>query len=188
MSAQIPETVILDGRPYDLCGAKGESRLFDPRDHGVTPISLTSDCWRGYMSTYLVEHGMLYLDGIEIGLDPRDPTGRDHLLLSEVFGDLKLNGNSSPGHYEILEYPIAFTGGLLLGREFVNETYVHMGFHPAYGFRHVVELVLNEGQVVTQLNRSREMEEVRKKMARGDWDGSHSQPEWIGSCLEIEYS
>ena len=188
MSAQIPETVILDGRPFDLCGAKGENRLFDPNDHGVTPISLTSDCWRGYMSTYLVEHGMLFLDGIEIGLDPRDPTGHDHLILSELFGDLKLNGKSTPGHYENLEYPIAFTGGLLLGRGFISETFVHMGFHPVYGFRDVVELVLNEGQVVMQVDRSHEMEEVRKKMTQCGWDGSQSQPEWIESCFEIEYS
>ena len=184
MSAQIPETVILDGRPFDLCGAKGENRLFDPRDHGVTPISLTSDCWRGFMSTYLIVDETLYLDGIEIGLDPRDPTGRDHELLSELFGNLKLNGSSTPGHYENLEYPIAFTGGLLLGRGFVNETYVHMGFHLAYGFRHVVELELNEGQVVTRVDRSREMEEVRMKMLRGDWDGTQSLPAWIESCSE----
>ena len=136
------------------------------------------------MSTYLVEEGMLYLDGIEIGLDPRDPTGRDHLLLSELFGQSKLNGSSSPGHYENLEYPIAFTGGLLLGRGFINDTYVRMGFHPAYGFRHVVELWLNEGQVVTRVDRSREMEEVRITMVRGDWNGTHSLPEWIESCFE----
>jgi len=181
MAAQIPETVILDGRPYDLCGVKGENLLFDPRNHGVTPISLTSDCWRGYMSTYLVVDGTLYLDEIEIGLDPRDPTGRDHLLLSELFGNLKMNGSSTPGHYENLEYPITFTGGLLLGRGFINETYVHMGFHPAYGFRHVVELALNEGQVVSGVDRSREMEEVRKKMAYGDWNDTHSLPRWVES-------
>ena len=181
MAAQIPETVILDGRPYDLCEAKGENLLFDPRDHGVTPISLTSDCWRGYMSTYLVVDGTLYLDEIEIGLDPRDPTGRDHLRLSELFGNLKRNGSSTPGHYESLEYPIAFTGGLLLGRGFINETYARMGFHPAYGFRHVVELALNEGQVVLAVDRSREMEEVRMKMACGDWDATHPLPEWIES-------
>ncbi len=181
MAAQIPETVILDGRPYDLCGVKGENLLFDPRDHGVTPISLTSDCWRGYMSTYLVVNGMLYLDEIEIGLDPRDPTGRDHVLLSKLFGNLKLNGSSTPGHYENLGYPIALTGGLLLGRGFVNETYVHLGFHPAFTFRHVVELALNEGHVVSEVDRSPEMEEVRKKMERGAWDGAHSLPEWIGS-------
>ena len=181
MAAQIPETVVLDGRPYDLCGVKGENLLFDPRNHGVTPISLTSDCWRGYMSTYLVMEGMLYLDEIEIGLDPRDPTGRDHLLLSELFGELKLNGKSTPGHYENLEYPITFTGGLLLGQGFISETYARMGFLPVYGFRHVVELALNEGQVVSGVDRSREMEEVRKKMALGDWNGTQSPPEWIES-------
>jgi len=188
MAAQIPETVVLDGRPYDLCGVKGENRLFNPQDHGVTPIALTSECWRGYMSTYLVADGMLYLDEIEIGLDPRDPTGHDHLLLSELFGELRLNGFSTPGHYENLGYPIALTGGLLLGRGFIDEPYVCMGFHPAFTFRHVVELALNDGQVVTGVDRSREIEEVRKKMACGDWDGMPSLPEWIESCFEIEYN
>ncbi len=73
MAAQIPETVILDGCPHDLCAVKGDCRLFDPRDHGVTPIPLTSDCRRGFMSTYLLVDGMLYLDEIEIGSIPGTP-------------------------------------------------------------------------------------------------------------------
>jgi hypothetical protein len=133
------------------------------------------------MSTYLVVDGTLYLDEIEIGLDPRDPTGRDHLLLSELFGNLKRNGSSTPGHYENLGYPIALTGGLLLGRGFINEPYDRMGFHPAFLFQHVVELSLNEGRVVTRVDRSREMEDVRNKMASGRWDGAQSLPEWIES-------
>jgi len=188
MTEQIPEILILDGRPYDVCGIRGGDRLFDLRDHGITPIALTSECCRGFISTYLVADGILYLDEIEVGLDPREPTGRDHVLLSTLLGDSRLNGSSTPGHYENLEYPIAFTGGLLLGHGLIKEPYVCMGFHPAYTYREIVELGLDEGRVVTRVDRSAELDQLRKKIVCGDRNGAGPLPDWIERGFDFEYS
>jgi hypothetical protein len=184
MTLQIPESVILDDRRYDLCRTRDGSLLFDPRGHGVTPIALTSECRRGYMSTYLVDDGFLYLNEIEIGLDPREPTGRDHQLLSELFGDPEPAGDPTPGHYVHLEYPITYTGGMLIGREPIREFYGHMGFHPAIWYRDVMDLELKGGRVVARVDRSYELDEIRKKMAHDDRDGTEALPEWIESCSE----
>ena len=187
MTAQIPESVILDDRRHDLCGTRDGVLLFDPRDHGVTPIALTSECRRGYMSTYLIDDEFLYLDEIEIGIDPREPTGRDHQLLSDLFGDREPAGDPTPGHYVRLGYSITFTGGMLVGREPISEFYGHMGFHPAIWYRDVMDLQLKGGRVIARVDRSHELDEIRKKMARDDWDGTEALPEWIESRSDIEF-
>ena len=187
MTVQFPESVILDDRRYDLCGTRDGNLLFDPRDHGVTPIALTSECRRGYMSTYLVDDGFLYLDEIEIGLDPREQTGRDHQLLSKLFGNPEPAGDPTPGHYVHVGYPITFTGGMFIGRELISEFYGHMGPHPAIWYGNVMDLELEGGRVVSRVDRSHELDEIRKKMARDDWNGTEALPEWIESRFDIEY-
>ena len=42
--------------------------------------------------------------------------------------------------YADVNYPIAYTGGLLLARGFIQKLYEHMGFHPAWKYEQVIEL------------------------------------------------
>lgn len=127
------------------------------------------------------------LDEIEIGLDPRNPTDSDHQLLSELFGNPEPDGYPTPGHFVHLGYSITFTGGMLIGRELISEFYGHMGFHPAIWYRDVMDLELKGGREVARVDRSHELDEIRKKMARDDWDGTEALPEWIESRSDIEF-
>ncbi len=57
-----------------------------------------------------------------------------------------------------------FTGGLLLADGFIQQLYVHMGFHPAWEFESVVELLIESGNVVAALDRSAAMKELRDRL------------------------
>ena len=83
--------------------------------------------------------------------------------------------------YEDLALPVSFTGGLLLGADFIEEMYVHMGFHPAYKYRRVVELSFAEGRLA-------EARDVSEAMARfrEDIEGRPMQPGAGASFDEIE--
>ena len=185
MTAQRPEVVYLSNCRYALCGVNGIG-LFDPREEGFDPVALSSACWRGFVSTYRVRRGVLYLDCVGIGLDPESwETGSS---APELFG-AKASKDDDRGFavFEDLEHEVGFTGGLLLGRGFIEELYVHMGFHPAYKFRDVVELRFEDGQLVERLDRSEQMEALRNERGRGEWDGSKSLPEWIDDCFRLDY-
>jgi hypothetical protein len=111
------------------------------------------------------------------GSDRNRRTGEVRTIWSP---DLKLDG---------LWEMVPFTGGLLLGADFIGELYVHMGFHPAWNFRTVHELVLETGQVVEQHNRSERMEELRSHLAIAG-DGLQSEAtlaEWIKQCFSLKY-
>ena len=53
----------------------------------------------------------------------------------------------------------------MLGRDFIPELYVHMGFHPAWKYRHVVEVTLDHGRTTSVVDCSEAMGAVRDKLA-----------------------
>jgi hypothetical protein len=65
-------------------------------------------------------------------------------------------------HYEGLDYPLDYTGSLLIADGFIQALYVHGGFHPAWKFERVLELVFDAGRFVEVVDRSERMAEVRR--------------------------
>src|SRR6185369_6985257 len=66
--------------------------------------------------------------------------------------------------YEDLDYHLEYSGGLLLADGFIRELYVHMGFHPAWKYEHVVELVFEGGILRAEHDRSARVAEIRRQM------------------------
>jgi hypothetical protein len=197
MTAQFPDAVQYQGKEYNLAGIKGD-KLFEPQDYGLNPVGTCTACWRGFVCHYVVNED-LRLDALFIGLDMSDRNAADSPAL--------LNG-IQPTHSEdflskhlgMLEYPninlvIPFTGGLLLGEDFIKELYVHMGFHPAWKYREVWELLFVEGILIESNNRSLEMEQIRQVhgerfQATKSQDTPPSSEEikkWIERCFSRDY-
>ena len=66
-------------------------------------------------------------------------------------------------HYKGLKYHLEYTGGLLLADGFIAALYVHMGFHPAWKYRHVLELIFANGVLKQEFDRSERMAELRQQ-------------------------
>lgn len=87
---------------------------------------------------------------------------------------------------------VPFTGGLLLGDGFIREMYDHMGFHLAYKFREVHELVFNGGRLTEEHDRSTQMAEFREMLSacslKPDSGATRDEIEaWIKQCFSLEY-
>lgn len=92
-----------------------------------------------------------------------------------------------------LKEVIPFTGGLLLGAEFIRELYVHMGFHPAYKYRIVREVVFDAGRLIEHHDRTREIAEFRSMLSARSlhpgYDASRSEiSEWVKRCFTLDYT
>jgi hypothetical protein len=157
MTAQASEIVRLEGQDFSLAGVDGRG-LFDPRDHGIVTHAVSSACWRGFVNTYEVSEDRLWLVHLTIGFHGREAPVVFGVKPEHEKGDLPHYG------YAGLKRPVDFTGGFLLGRDFVREMYVHMGFHPGYAYRIVKEILFDEGRVLEQIDRSDEMAEIREAM------------------------
>ncbi len=96
-------------------------------------------------------------------------------------------------NYHDVGLPLPFTGGLLLGNGFIRELYEHMGFHPAWKFRKVIELVFADGILTATHDRSYDMARVR---AINTPDGKPKSKRfnlpvdmvrWIEQCFDRRY-
>lgn len=185
MTAQFPDTIVVGRRRLSIAGVQGEG-LFDPHSLGLHPVASCTACWRGYVCHYTVKDAQLVLAELDLSLYDEDgppisgvePTRPRDGLFDHV--------------YKKLDLAVAFTGGLLAGQGFIRELYVHMGFHPAWKYRTVLELVFDGGRLTEQHNVSRKMQDIRARMARrplrpGTTSGEEEIGAWIESTFRLHY-
>ncbi|MDX2438021.1 MAG: hypothetical protein QNL88_13340 [Acidobacteriota bacterium] len=186
MTAQVPDSVRIDSTNFDICGVRGEG-LFDPEIHHIEAAAPDTACWRGFICGYVIANGTLVLDKLELWSEP-DRWRHNRQALERLFGeDLALDDEHPWIDQRGLAHLVPFTGGLLLGADFVEELYVHMGFHPAYKYRQVLEVTFETGHLLSQSDRSIEMEEIRLREGRGDGKRSKDVVAWINDCFRTDY-
>lgn len=71
MTAQISDSVSFEHQNFSIAGINGKG-LFDPADHGIRPVPLTSACWRGFHCEYEVRDAVLLLRKVHLGLSGCD--------------------------------------------------------------------------------------------------------------------
>ena len=209
MTAQISDTFRYRNKPRTLAGING-SGLFDPAQQGIKAVGWSTACWRGYHCTYEVADGSLFLTNVNLGLGEEDMAtaarGDGPKLYGKVprrytehghstnlrTGEVETSWESSDFMVDGLREVVPFTGGLLLGDDFIREMYVHMGFHPAYKFKVVHELIFGAGRLVEEHDRSAQMAEFREmlspKSLKPGSKASRAEIEaWIERCFSLEY-
>ncbi|HOW73288.1 MAG TPA: hypothetical protein PKY77_22035 [Phycisphaerae bacterium] len=158
MTAQIGDTVIYQGKAWDLAELSGEG-LFDPAAWGLPLVPMTSACWRGHVCRYEVKGGALYLAGLRVAL------GRAGTNLGTFEAA------------ELTQAPLPFTGRLTLARQPVARLQGNMGFPPAWTYRRVRELRFQRGRLAGERDVSAGMAAVRKaKLDRPGKPVSPGQP------------
>lgn len=193
MTAQISDIVVWQGEEYGLCGANGEG-LFDPTSVGLNPVGMCTACWRGYVCHYRVADERLLLGTLAVSHG--DAESGEMVPGPAVHGIEPVEGEGWMDFfncvYEGLDLPVAYTGGLLLGSGFIEELYVHMGFHPAWKFEKATELIFADGRIEEARDLTARMAEVREKLADGPLQpGSETGPDelrkWIESTFNLYY-
>jgi len=190
MTAQSSDIFLYEGEQYELAGESGDFH-FHPEDHGITlgKDRTASDCWHGYICTYEVKDNQLYLkdlhtiatptgtlNGIEVsteGYDPDDPEF----------------------YYRSVNFPIHYTGGLLIAQEAVDCRLEYMGFSPAWNYETVVELIFEDGKLQKAHNASDPAAEYRMKFINKHsppsfdevMEGSRSYMDWIEETFTLKY-
>jgi hypothetical protein len=96
-------------------------------------------------------------------------------------------------NYHDIGLPLQFNGGVLLGDDFIRELYEHMGFHPAWKFRKVIELIFADGILTAVHDRSADMERIREAKAKSGkpkykrFNSPVDMAGWIEDCFDRRY-
>lgn len=171
MTAQFDDLFRYQNKEFAVAGIS-ESELFQPADFGLHPIPASTACWRGYVAVFTVFEGRLVLDTLSVNLkEGQAPTING--AMPEIPTDgFKLFNNV----YRNLNYRLHYTGGLLLGHNFIRQLYVHMGFHPAWKYKTVVELFFENGRLIAEFDRSERAVEIRREAQEASKDKPDRMP------------
>lgn len=172
MSSQQPDTVAYEGESYELIGVHGDG-LFDPEAHGIQTVAPHTGCWRGFIAGYEVRARRLHLRSLSIWSErPLPPVFGVDVSRSDVedgvVGHLfdPTSGGRVEGTYAFEDAPVGFTGGLMVGREFVGRGYSTMGVDPPWFYGTVHDLTFEDGWLVDAVDRSAEMASARARARR----------------------
>lgn len=181
MTGQIPDEFLYMGEPYSLIGIQGTG-LYSPQDFGIYPRAATTACWRGFVMKYDCTGGRLVLDTMHVNAD-QSP---------EINGVMPSPGEWGFKHlYEGLGLKTKFTGSMLLGKDFIDSMYVHMGFQRPIAYRTVLEIQVQDGDIIAVNDLSSKMEELRERdPSRGAEPDSRNEDDvisWIQDTFSLDY-
>lgn len=184
MTAQMPDAFFYKDEEFVLIGLKG-SNLFKPNDFGVFPIMASTACYRGFVASYIITEKQLVLTGLMLRTQEEK--------LTEINDRAAIKWKNPMGFnfmYRDLNLPIKFTGFILLGKDFINEMYVHMGFQRPISFEIVIEFQFKDGEIIAIKDFSELIAKLRKedpsKGAKPEHD--ESTMEWIDQLFSLDYN
>ncbi len=154
MSAQLPDRFLFQGQEYDIIST-APSKLFDPAQWGLDPVSPHGACLRGTIATFTVKEESLFLKDLRCWTRQLPP---DHLVEAKTVKDVHA-GECPEYFYEGINALIPWGGKIVLGRAFLWPLLLPRGFQPAWKYKEVMQLLFEEGNL-------RAYGDVSKKVAR----------------------
>lgn len=171
MTAQYSDKVMYRSQEYDLAGESGSTHVdssaritefdglyFNPKSYGIElgRDRMSTACYRGYLCTYEIHNDELFLKDLRT---IATPSGRLNGVEVSVEGD----SDDPEFYFRSVNIPICYSGGIIIADDFIKELYSHMGYHPAWKYREIIELLFDSGKLTEVRDVSDKAEEYRKK-------------------------
>jgi hypothetical protein len=160
MTAQIGDRFRLEDTEYSVVAISNPIK-FDPRVYGITPVPVCTACRRGYWCVYNITEEGIFLEDLYI--NSKDDYYPEINGVLPVYGDTQENRFEYMGHhlYKGLHLKLNYDGKILVGREFLQEYYIHMGYQRAWSYKILKEFVFLDGELVEINDQSKMAEKLR---------------------------
>jgi hypothetical protein len=189
MTAQIHDHLHFRQSDFQIIGVRGFG-LWTPHNFDMSPAMMHTGCYRGFHSRYEIMDNDLILTAITIRTSDNKYRPIDGIRpQSEQFG---------AAHYSDLYLPTPFSGMLLVGKDFINTMYVHMGYQKPASFQTVLELVFAGGVLHATTDYSERYalirEAARQRIEQEDAENPdgfqpdrESMAQWINTMFSLDY-
>ena len=181
MTAQSNNTLLFESKEYEVT-AKCGGDLFDPKRFGFSPVPPHTGCWSGFNCLYAVEKDQLVLETLWICHgNPQAGYTRELWPLPKFAGvaaneryDTENRYQEFQGKYEQLNFPLDFSGSILISAENSTEGPNFRGFPRPWHFNTVRKLSFQAGH----LRENRDVSSILKTFdtrycIEGDFYGEH---------------
>jgi len=159
MTAQIPSTMIMEGRVFDIIGLS-HGMLFCPEDYGFRPSMIHTACYDGFFARYQILQNELFLDRLTIhsdnqiypifnGIAPA-PSRQEYGCM--VYGNVGL--------------PVPYSGEVRLGKDIIDRCCVNLGYQKPSAYGTVIDCCFDEGILMGTTDRSPDAGAIRGRFKR----------------------
>ncbi len=180
LTGQVSDEFRYNGEVFALVGINGEG-LYMPSDFGMRTTMASTACWRGYQMFYDCVDGKLILDTMFANpTEPKQVNGKDPQKQDE---NRRFNYV-----YENLGLKTKFTGRILLGKDFIQEMYVHMGFQSPESYQTVIEIEVKDGDIVKETDLSSTIAKRRQSGRNKPMQPSSHEDDDVRNWIEDRFS
>ena len=202
MTAQIPDTYRYKSKVYDIV-AMTNPMGFDPRDYGLEPHSSCTACWRGYWCEYVIKYGKLimerlllfnqddnYPDFNGVHVSPQEYKEIEYREFFDEGG--KIKKKTIPDNWGHRTYnanmKMDYTGKIVLGKGFLDEFYIHMGFQRPWAYNDLKEFDFKDGKLISVTDHSAFAEKLREKIREDPEEFDHTLRRTIPTFIDESFS
>ena len=151
MTAQVGDSFIYKGDDYSIV-AISEPIQFNPLDYGIKPVACCTACWNGYWCDYHISKEGIILENLYIN-------AKDNYYPEINNVSPEREGKKSflyMGHhlYKNINIFMEYTGKILIGKDFINEYYIHMGYQRAWVYEVLEEVIFDKGKLIKTVDHS----------------------------------
>lgn len=194
MTAQISDFFRLEDDEFELTAFQGQG-IFSPSALGLSPVEATTACWRGFVCQFGIIQNSLVVEElwatngelIEGIFHPQpgpfiDGVTPDSGEKSGIFFNCRYCG---------LSLPVEFTGGMLLGNEYLFDRYEWVAFKRPWQFQKVIELVFETGKLTQMTDLSQIMclvrDQVEETLLSPFIEEREQARSWIQKTYNLDY-
>lgn len=163
MTAQIGDKFMFRGSNYSIVAISTPMR-FNPADFGIIPMGICTACWAGYWCEYDISEKGIVLKNLYINAkDDNYPAINGVEAMGDGERDFKYMGHHL---YKDIQIPMKYTGKILVGKDFLREYYIHMGYQHAWAYQTLVEFIFEDGILLDTVDHSQIAEKIREEMKK----------------------
>lgn len=155
MTMQIEDKIEYLNDQYTIIKCE-KDEIFEPGDYGFSPTPLSTACLKGYFCKYSIENDYLILFQLNIGLETENPPVLQGISATNI------EEHSSNWMFEKVNLPLNYSGGIIIGRNVVDEIYNPFGFWRPHCYEYVFELIFEKGRLVKTFDHCKYMLLIRE--------------------------
>ena len=164
MTAQINDSFRYNDENFSIIAISKPFDFSPVTEFGLKPTMGCTACWKGFWCGYVVDSIGIYLDQLFINTFDREYPDINGVSVEK---DPKTGEPvSCMGHhvYKGLNHMIRYSGRILLGKDFMYEYYIHIGYQNPWGYEALTELVFEKGQLVKTVDQTENAKIIRQRL------------------------
>jgi len=153
------DNLLMEEKQYHILKCEDKD-IINPEVFGISP-TWKNDKNFNYSNLLIIKDYQLYLKDLKVTSDRGFPeiNGREPVVCGT-------ENNMETVLYEDIGYPVNFTGAVVIAAE-VFKTYDIQGELPCFSYNNVMELVFQDGKLVTTIDHGKAMVRIRKNLDLG---------------------